>query len=128
MDTRLRLGGADDSISDKILGEQDATDNPNYVRKSEPIVLEALNRGSDVMHFANGNIITTELKVLILQHNWSKERGKFERAKSAGIRNKRNRARAKNKNKRRINDQLISNLDNNNQDITNKEQLEENVS
>ena len=128
MVTRLHLG-SNNSVSDKILGEQNAIDDPNYVRKSETIIVNALKKGYDVLQFVNGNLITTELKVLILQHNWNKENGKFERAKSAGARNKKNRVRSNN-NKKRFDNQFIKDLDsgqneNQSKDITNKEQLED---
>jgi hypothetical protein len=100
---RLHLRGSD-VLSGKILGDQNATEDPSYVRKSAPLIKEALRKGSDVMQLSNGNIITTEWKVLILQYNWNKERGRFERAKS-GARTKKNRARAAHKES--LNDQLV---------------------
>ncbi|GFZ77375.1 hypothetical protein RLOatenuis_0210 [Rickettsiales bacterium] len=100
---RLHLGGSD-VLSGTILGDQNATEDPNYVRKSAPLIKEALLKGSDVMQLSNGNIIITEWKVLILQYNWNKERGRFERAKS-GVRTRR--SKAKSAHKKRLNDQFV---------------------
>lgn len=60
----------------------------NYLRKSSFLVNDALQRGFDVMHMPDGDIMVTEVKTITYKYLWDKKKGKFERA-SAGHRTKR---------------------------------------
>lgn len=65
----------------------------NYVRKSSSLVGDALQKGSDIMQMANGDIIVTEVKTVTYKYVWNKESKKFERA-SSGARKRKNFAEA----------------------------------
>jgi hypothetical protein len=56
-----------------------ATD-ANYIRKSSVLVSDALQKGSDVMQLANGDIVITEVKTVTYKYQWDESKGKFERA------------------------------------------------
>ena len=60
----------------------------NYIRKSSAIVSDALQKGSDIMQLASGDILITEVKTVTYKYSWNNERGAFERA-NAGHRTKR---------------------------------------
>lgn len=60
----------------------------NYIRRSSALVNEALQKGSDIMQLANGDILVTETKIVTYKYEWSREKGKFERAAS-GTRSRR---------------------------------------
>ncbi|MDB2414757.1 DUF2671 domain-containing protein [Rickettsiales bacterium] len=66
-------------------------DNPaldiNYIRKSSQLIGEALQKGSDVMQLASGDIVVTEVKTVTYQYVWNIEEKRFERTTN----NKRNR-------------------------------------
>ena len=54
----------------------------NYIRKSSVIVSDALQKGSDIMQLASGDILITEVKTVTYKYNWNNEKGRFERANS----------------------------------------------
>lgn len=60
----------------------------NYIRKSSVIVSEALQKGSDIMQLASGDLLITEVKTVTYKYNWNSTKGRFERA-NAGHRAKR---------------------------------------
>lgn len=71
----------------KNLPELDKSENNpaadiNYIRKSTNLVNDALNKGSDVMQLANGDIVITEVKTVTYSYKWNKASNKFERATS----------------------------------------------
>ncbi|CAK8162655.1 hypothetical protein CAXC1_210006 [Candidatus Xenohaliotis californiensis] len=59
----------------------DIVSNPLYIRRFAALLRDVMQRGSDLMHLANGNVVITETKVVTYQYAWNKEKGKFERAK-----------------------------------------------
>lgn len=54
----------------------------NYIRKSTNLVNDALQKGSDIMQLANGDIVVTEVKTVTYKYTWNKEKSKFERVTS----------------------------------------------
>ncbi len=60
----------------------------NYIKKSSVIVNDALQKGSDIMQMANGDILITEVKTVTYKYNWNVNKGRFERANN-GNRTKR---------------------------------------
>lgn len=60
----------------------------NYIKRSSMIVSDALQKGSDIMQLANGDILITEVKTVTYKYNWNNAKGRFERANS-GHRTKR---------------------------------------
>lgn len=54
----------------------------NYIRRSTNLVNDALQKGSDIMQLANGDIVITEVKTITYKYIWNKETNKFERATS----------------------------------------------
>lgn len=60
----------------------------NYIKRSSTIVSDALQKGSDIMQLANGDILITEVKTVTYKYKWNSDKGKFERA-NAGHRTKR---------------------------------------
>ena len=65
----------------------------NYIKKSSTIVSDALQKGSDIMQLANGDILITEVKTVTYKYNWNINKGRFERANNG------NRTRRPRKNK-----------------------------
>jgi len=59
--------------------EKDLMSNMNYVSKSCAVITESIRRGCDVMHFATGEIIVTELKPVTIKYSWNREVGKLIR-------------------------------------------------
>lgn len=55
----------------------------NYIRKSAILVNDALQKGSDIMQLANGNIVITEVKTVYYEYKWNEAKNKFERANSS---------------------------------------------
>lgn len=66
---------------DKESGIFDIISSPLYIRRFASLLQEIMQKGSDLMHLPNGNVIITETKVLTYQYIWNKEKGRFERAK-----------------------------------------------
>ena len=60
----------------------------NYIKRSSTIVTDALQKGSDIMQLANGDILITEVKTVTYKYQWNTDKGKFDRA-NAGHRTKR---------------------------------------
>jgi hypothetical protein len=54
----------------------------NYLKRSSVIVSDALQKGSDVMQLANGDIVITEIKTVTYNYIWNQDKGRFERANS----------------------------------------------
>ena len=52
----------------------------NYIKRSSTIVSDALQKGSDIMQLANGDILITEVKTVTYKYNWNTNKGRFERA------------------------------------------------
>jgi hypothetical protein len=64
----------------------------NYIKRSSVLVSDALQKGSDIMQLANGDIVVTEVKTVTYKYVWNDVKGRFERA-NAGHRVKRPRLR-----------------------------------
>jgi len=60
----------------------------NYIKRSSVLVSDALQKGSDIMQLANGDIAVTEVKTVTYKYVWNNNKGRFERANS-GHRTKR---------------------------------------
>lgn len=52
----------------------------NYIKRSSMIVSDALQKGSDIMQLANGDILITEVKTVTYKYSWNNSKGRFERA------------------------------------------------
>src|SRR3984957_3658360 len=65
-------------------GEKDVMSDMRYVRKSCSLITEALQKGCDVMHMPNGDIIITEVKTFTFQYSWDEKKGKMVRVQSGG--------------------------------------------
>ena len=48
-----------------------------YVDSCEEIINEALEKGYDIIHMENGDIITTGTKVIVTQYRWDPEKKKM---------------------------------------------------
>jgi hypothetical protein len=75
-----------DSIKDVInsLPETDGANNSEeymqddeYIDGCQEIINEALEKGYDVIHMENGDIITTGTKVIVTQYRWDADRRKM---------------------------------------------------
>ncbi len=65
-------------------GEPEITNmmlDPRYLRQSSALIQDALQKGFDVLQLANGDIVTTGTKTIVLQYTWDEERGKLVKAK-----------------------------------------------
>jgi hypothetical protein len=60
----------------------------NYIKRSSVLVSDALQKGSDIMQLASGDILITEVKTITYKYSWNSTKGRFERA-NAGHRVKR---------------------------------------
>lgn len=60
----------------------------NYIDRSSTIVKDALQKGSDILQLANGDIVITEVKTVTYKYTWDNDKGRFVRANS-GNRTKR---------------------------------------
>lgn len=60
----------------------------NYINRSSNLVKEALQKGSDIMQLANGDLVITEVKTVTYKYSWDATKGRFVRA-NAGHRTKR---------------------------------------
>lgn len=72
--------------------ERDVMSDVRYIRKSCVLITEALQKGCDVMHMPNGDIIITEVRTMTYQYTWDAKKGKMVRVQS-GARLKKARAR-----------------------------------
>lgn len=62
--------------------EKDLMSDMRYVRKSCALITEALQKGCDVMHMPNGDVIITEVRTLTYQYHWDEKKGKMVRVQS----------------------------------------------
>lgn len=62
--------------------EKDLMSDVRYIRKSCALITEALQKGCDVMHMPNGDVIITEVRTLTYQYNWDEKKGKMVRIQS----------------------------------------------
>lgn len=75
-----------DGIKD-LINELPKTDNKGestefmgddaYVESCQDIMNEALQKGYDIIHMENGDIITTGTRVLVTQYRWDPEEKKM---------------------------------------------------
>lgn len=56
---------------------QDSLSDPVYICKSSVLIMDSLKKGHDVMQLSNGDIITTELKTIMTQYLWDKDKDRF---------------------------------------------------
>ncbi len=62
--------------------EKDLMSDVRYIRKSCALITEALQKGCDVMHMPNGDVIITEVRTLTYQYHWDEKKGKMVRVQS----------------------------------------------
>lgn len=72
--------------------EKDLMSDVRYIRKSCALITEALQKGCDVMHMPNGDVIITEVRTLTYQYHWDEKKGKMVRIQS-GARLRKSKAR-----------------------------------
>ncbi|NBX03577.1 MAG: DUF2671 domain-containing protein [Alphaproteobacteria bacterium] len=68
-----------------IEGEPEITNmmlDARYLRQSSALIQEALQKGFDVLQLANGDIVTTGTKTVVLQYAWDDSKGKLVKAKT----------------------------------------------
>ena len=63
----------------------------NYIRKSSLLINDALQKGSDIMQTADGDIVITEVKTVTYRYTWNEKSAKFERVTSGSKVQKRKR-------------------------------------
>jgi hypothetical protein len=71
--------------------EKDIMSDVRYIKKSCSLITEALQKGCDVMHMPNGDIIITEVKTFTYQYSWDEKKGKMVRVQTSS-RNKKAKA------------------------------------
>ena len=64
--------------------EKDLMSNMGYISQTCTLITESLQKGCDVMQFANGEILVTGLKPVTIQYSWNREVGKLIRAPLRG--------------------------------------------
>ena len=61
--------------------EKDLMSDIKYITSSLSLITEFLQKGYDVIQLANGDIVTTELKLMTFRYSWDPKIGKLFRAK-----------------------------------------------
>lgn len=62
--------------------DKDLMSDIRYIRKSCALITESLQKGCDVMHMPNGDVIITEVRTLTYQYSWDEKKGKMVRLQS----------------------------------------------
>jgi hypothetical protein len=75
-----------EECSSQDVEEKDLMTEMKYVSASCGLVTESLQRGCDVLHMPNGDIITTELKPTIFYYRWDDKTSKFIRHSDKRVR------------------------------------------
>lgn len=65
--------------SSKGAEKKDMMTDIKYISASCGLITESLQRGCDVLHMPNGDIITTELKSVVFCYRWDDKANKFIR-------------------------------------------------
>ena len=77
----MRLGNIQTYLSESNKdAEKDIFSDMRYICDSASFITECLRNGSDVMQLENGDIITTEKKVVTYKYKWDAHKCKFIRA------------------------------------------------
>ena len=58
---------------------QDYLSDPVYICKSSDLINKSLKQGHDIIQLPNGDILITEIKSVLVQYSWDKDRNKFHK-------------------------------------------------
>jgi len=62
---------------EKAEEDEDLMSIPEYMAKSSAIIADALQKGFDVLHLENGDIVTTGTKTIVTTYRWNSKNGKM---------------------------------------------------
>lgn len=62
----------------------DVMSNPDYLRKSQSLITEALQKGFDVLQLENGDVVVTGTKTIVTQYGWDEKKGKMVKVTARG--------------------------------------------
>ena len=62
----------------------DVMANPDYLRKSQALITEALQKGFDVLQLESGDVVVTGTKTITNQYGWDEKKGKMVKVVSKG--------------------------------------------
>lgn len=62
--------------------------NPDYLRKSQALITDALQKGFDVLQLENGDVVVTGTKTVVTQYAWDTKKGKMAKVVARGKRRK----------------------------------------
>lgn len=65
-------------------GGGDVMANPDYLRKSQALITEALQKGFDVLQLENGDVVVTGTKTIVTQYGWDEKKGKMTKVTAKG--------------------------------------------
>lgn len=66
----------------------DVMANPDYLRKSQALITEALQKGFDILQLENGDVVVTGTKTIVTQYAWDEKKGKMVKVVAKGKRGK----------------------------------------
>ena len=58
-------------------GGDELMGNPDYLRQSNALITEALQKGFDVLQLPDGDIVTTGTKTIVFQYHWDEKKGEL---------------------------------------------------
>ena len=64
--------------------EGDVMANPDYLRKSQALITEALQKGFDVLQLDSGDVVVTGTKTITNQYAWDSKKGKMVKVTAKG--------------------------------------------
>ena len=70
--------------SAKRPGDGDIMANPDYLRKSQALITEALQKGFDILQLENGDVVVTGTKTIVSQYSWDEKKGKMTKVLAKG--------------------------------------------
>lgn len=62
--------------------------NPDYLRKSQALITDALQKGFDVLQLESGDVVVTGTKTIVTQYAWDEKKGKMTKVVARGKRRK----------------------------------------
>ena len=62
----------------------DVMANPDYLRKSQALITEALQKGFDILQLENGDVVVTGTKTIVTQYGWDEKKGKMVKVVAKG--------------------------------------------
>lgn len=66
--------------------EGDIMANPDYLRKSQALITDALQKGFDVLQLESGDVVVTGTKTIVTQYAWDGKKGKMTKVVKRGKR------------------------------------------